>query len=427
MFGFFYLWRMHKLFSIGLCLLAFSCMAQETHVMDYIERYREIAIEEMHRTGIPASIKLAQGILESDAGKSDLASEAHNHFGLKCGISWEGETYFKHDDDHDRRGRLIPSCFRVFDSPEASFVAHSEFLLDPRKAYRYGFLFELDPYDYKSWAWGLKQSGYATNPRYALLLISIIEKYSLYSFDYYEPQKLLVSREIPQEPKPTFSHSLIQYRKLQSPEWKQKPEKIPFIEGVITNNGLQMAYAKQGDTPEEIASRHGKSLKDILAFNEGVKSRDQPLEFTERVYFQKKKRSYKGSIKFHLVEEGEDMYDIAQTYGIQLEKLYIRNRMFPGTEPAVGEKINLKGMVKSKNRPQLRYVPEDEEKGSEVIVYNRLPTKEMEDRPIKKHVVNVGETLYAIASKYQISVASIKDLNNLESNLIRPGQVLVIN
>ncbi|NND31233.1 MAG: LysM peptidoglycan-binding domain-containing protein [Saprospiraceae bacterium] len=418
---------MHKLFSISLCLLALNSLAQEHSIKSYVELYQEIAIAEMHRTGIPASIKLAQGILESDAGRSDLANNAHNHFGLKCGVGWEGDTYFKDDDDRDRRGRLIPSCFRVFESAEASYIAHSEFLLDPRKAYRYGFLFELDPYDYKSWAWGLKQSGYATNPKYALLIISIIEKYYLYSFDYYEPQKLLVSTETEFRPKPTYTHSFIQRRKLQTPQWKQRPEKIPVIDAVITNNGLLMAYARQGDTPEEIAARHGRSLKDVLAYNERLTSRDQQLRFTERVYFQKKKRAYKGSLKYHTVVEGETMYDIAQTYGIQLEKLYVRNRMYPGTEPAHGEKICLKGMIKSKNRPKLRYVD-----NGDLALQERPPSAPPEHkiritRSEKKHVVNSGETLYAIASQYNITVALLKDLNNLESNLIRPGQVLVIN
>ena len=418
---------MHKLFSTSLCLLAFSCMAQESVIKSYVERYQEIAISEMHRSGIPASIKLAQGILESDAGRSDLATNAHNHFGIKCGVGWEGGTFFKHDDDHDRRGRLIPSCFRVFQDADASYIAHSEFLRDPRKDYRYGFLFELDPYDYKSWAWGLKQSGYATNPKYALLLISLIEKYYLYSFDYYEPQKLLVSVENEIEPKPIYSHSFIQRRKLQTPEWKHKPDKIPFIEGIVRNNGLHMVYAKEGDTPDKIARRHGRSLKNILNFNERLTSRDQPLKYTERVYFQKKKRRYKGSLKFHTVEVGETMYDIAQTYGIQLEKLYIRNRMFPGTEPAIGEKICLKGMIRSKNRPKLRYVSNTDLAVEEAARLTHSIDQGRNSPEDKKHIVSSGETLYAIANQYNVSVKSLMDLNNLESNLITPGQILVIN
>lgn len=419
---------MHKLFSTGLLSLLFiSCFAQDASVIqDFVDRYREIAIEEMHRTGIPASIKLAQAILESDAGQSDLAINSHNHFGLKCGVEWDGPTYYKKDDDRDRKGRLIPSCFRAFNTSEESFIAHSEFLLDPRKAYRYSFLFDLDPLDYKSWAWGLKQSGYATNPRYAILLISLIERYELYSYDYYQPQSLLASASEapPPPPKPTYQHSLIQKRQVQSPEWKNEPSQMPTIEGVITNNGLDMVYARSEDTPESIAERYNRSLKDILLFNEKIEHRNQVLKFTERVYFEKKKRSYKGSITYHTVVEGETMYDIAQTYGIMLEKLYVRNRMYPGTEPATGERIKLRGMVKSKDRPKLRYVSH-----KDLAVEAVAPVSRLEQSSVirKQHVVSNGDTLYGIAKQYRVSVDILRQLNKLDSNLIRPGQILYVD
>jgi LysM repeat protein len=415
---------MHKLFSTCFCLAAFSCMAQSGVISDFVNRYREIAIEEMHRTGIPASIKLAQAVLESDAGQSELALNSNNHFGLKCGVEWGGPTFFKKDDDRDRRGRLIPSCFRVFETPEASFIAHSEFLMDPRKHYRYGFLFELEAQDYKSWAWGLKQAGYATNPHYAVLLIKIIEEHELYSYDYYQPQSLLASATPPPPPpKPTYNHSLIQKRELQSPEWRERPDMIPAIEGVVTNNGLKMVYARQGDTPEEIAKRYNRSLRDILNFNENVNHRNQLLQYTERVYFEKKKRSYKGGIKNHTVQQGETMYEISQIYGIQLENLYIRNRMYPGTEPEVGEQIRLRGMVKSKDRPRLRYVPSADLAAGEVPPISRPESHTVR----KQHVVTTGDTLYGIARRYQVRVEDLMQLNKLESNLIRPGQILLID
>ncbi|MEM9261275.1 MAG: glucosaminidase domain-containing protein, partial [Bacteroidota bacterium] len=149
----------------------------------YIKRYKDIAIREMERSGVPASIKLAQGILESDSGKSRLASAANNHFGIKCGSQWKGEEYYKRDDDYDDNGQLIKSCFRKYRNPDASYVAHSEFLRDPAKSFRYGFLFRLDPTDYRGWAEGLRRAGYATNPRYPQLLISIIERYNLQQYD----------------------------------------------------------------------------------------------------------------------------------------------------------------------------------------------------------------------------------------------------
>ena len=174
---------LHKTLILAFVLLGTinSLIAQDRQ--EYIDQYSVIAIAEMRRAGIPASIKLAQGILESNAGASMLAVKANNHFGIKCGGEWRGKAMHKKDDDRNRDGRLVKSCFRWFDSAEQSFIAHSEFLMDPAKDHRYGFLFDLDVTDYKSWAHGLKKAGYATNPRYPQLLISIIENYGLHRYD----------------------------------------------------------------------------------------------------------------------------------------------------------------------------------------------------------------------------------------------------
>lgn len=154
--------------------------ATESPQASFIKRYKDIAIQEMERTGIPASIKIAQALLESGAGKSDLARKANNHFGIKCGGDWTGKTYYKEDDDRDARGKIIPSCFRKYNKAEESWVAHSEFL---RGRYRYQALFQLDSKDYKAWAHGLRQAGYATNPNYANDLIRVVETYQLYQYD----------------------------------------------------------------------------------------------------------------------------------------------------------------------------------------------------------------------------------------------------
>jgi len=145
----------------------------------YIDKYKDLAISEMHRTGIPASIKLAQGLLESGAGTSELSINANNHFGIKCGGSWTGETY-KIEDDEFRNGKKIKSCFRVFNSAHGSYIAHSQFLLDNR---RYAFLFSYSNTDYYCWAKGLRKAGYATDKKYPKKLIDIINKYQLYLFD----------------------------------------------------------------------------------------------------------------------------------------------------------------------------------------------------------------------------------------------------
>ena len=182
---------------------------QDNPVVTYIGKYKEIAQSEMERVGIPASIKLAQGILESNSGRSTLAIKANNHFGIKCGNYWEGGTFYREDDDY-HNGKLIKSCFRKFKSSHHSYMAHSDFLTNPGSQYRYGFLFDLDPLDYISWAEGLKSSGYATDPQYADKLISVIEEYQLYQYDIIEPSDFAQENTVPKnnnKPAPITSTS----------------------------------------------------------------------------------------------------------------------------------------------------------------------------------------------------------------------------
>lgn len=147
---------------------------------NYVSQFRDIAIREMMRTGIPASIKLAQGVMESQSGRSELAIQANNHFGIKCKSNWSGPTYAYKDDDLNDKGELVESCFRKYESPEQSYKDHSDFL---KNRSRYKLLFEFDKSDYRSWARGLKMCGYATDPAYAEKLIEIIERFELYNLD----------------------------------------------------------------------------------------------------------------------------------------------------------------------------------------------------------------------------------------------------
>ena len=409
----------HYFKLVVLVAMSISLNAQEAHVTAYIEEYKEVAISEMLRTGVPASIKLAQGILESDAGRSDLACNSNNHFGIKCGPTWDGGTFYKKDDDRDRRGRLIKSCFRVFSSPQESFQAHSEFLLNPNKAYRYGFLFTLDCRDYKSWAWGLKESGYATNPRYAVLLISIIERYQLYQFDYYEktPGQLAVFQQPPSERQPRMTRaSQVIKPKVITTSWKaQGTDHLRVIKGKVTNNGLQLVYAQQDDTPRDLADRFHVSVDDLIAYNEGIHHTHQKLVTADRVYLEKKKKKYLGASSHHVVLQGETMYEIAQIYGLRLEPLLKRNRLKIGQEPIVGERISLRKKIKKRDRPAL-HVPKLE----------RQPPVEKDRRVVSNsnHIVRAGDTLYSIAKRYKLSVDQLKDSNDLVTSLIVPGQVL---
>ena len=182
----------------------------------YIRTYADIAVEEMKRTGIPASIKLAQGLLESSIGMSPLCTEANNHFGIKCGNEWTGREMYREDDDYGLNDVLTKSCFRVFDSGHDSYIAHSEFIMNPVKAFRYGFLFSIPTDDYQSWARGLQSAGYATDPEYANKLINLINRHQLYQYDYAHLfNELVTSVEVPQmKPSATSSYNsgkLVQY------------------------------------------------------------------------------------------------------------------------------------------------------------------------------------------------------------------------
>ncbi len=287
--------------------------------LEYIEQYKSLAMKEMKRVGIPASIKLAQAVLESGAGTSSLALKAHNHFGMKCGSEWHGDTYYLKDDDFNEDGKLIESCFRVFPDDEASFVAHSEFLRDPNKAYRYGFLFRIDPKDYKKWAQGLKTAGYATNADYGDLLISLIDEYKLSRYDSGGGDEAMV----------------------------------------MLINEVKMIVAHEGETPADIAARYKLRPRCVLKFNEKLRGENQPLEESTHIYIQKKRRFFREKQRWHYVKSGETMYDIAQNYGVRLFQLYRKNRMDEGTEPAIGQKISLRGRVPKGATPKLRSKKEE--------------------------------------------------------------------
>ena len=163
--------------------IAKKAAAEKVKKLAYVKKYSWLAIEEMRRTGIPASIKLAQAIVESRSGTSHLATEANNHFGLKCGKEWTGKTMFRMDDDRDAYGVLIESCFQAYTTIRESYTRHSDHLLNPAKMDRYGYLFALDVLDYRAWAEGLQKGGYSTNPLYAQILVQTIEELALHEFD----------------------------------------------------------------------------------------------------------------------------------------------------------------------------------------------------------------------------------------------------
>jgi LysM repeat protein len=293
----------------------------------YIEKYKELAIREMQRAGVPASIKLGQALLESDAGRSDLARRANNHFGIKCNNDWDGKTYHKKDDDYNDQGEHIESCFRVYEDAEASYYAHSEFLRNPKKQFRYGPLFALDPTDYKGWAEGLRKAGYATSPVYSKMLVDVIEKYRLYKYDYMTLANPL------DEPIASNNNNAA-------------------LGAYLVTNDVKYVLAREREAVEAIAQRTATSVRSLALYNENIQADTQTLEENTKVYLQPKRSSYRGKESHHTVRQGETMFEIAQEYALKLDNLYERNRMNPGMEPAFQEKIKLKGGRVSQ-RPKL--------------------------------------------------------------------------
>jgi len=417
------------------CILTINAFGQDRG--EYIDKFKDVAIIEMHRTGIPASIKLAQGILESNAGASMLAERANNHFGIKCGSTWKGKSMMRRDDDLDAQGKLVKSCFRSFGSAEESFVAHSDFLLDPNKKSRYGFLFSLAGDDYRGWAHGLKKAGYATNPNYPKLLIRIIEQYQLFQIDLEAMGMIAEVVEndevvIKGEDKPVGSKKIIRA----SRDRRSYPLKY--------HNAIKTVTAYGGDSPVTIGEKVGVSAKKIVKYNESIGSEFETFEPGQKVYLQPKRAKYKGSQEFHIVKQGETMLQISDRYGIKVSKLYARNGMLKGLQPASGQRLSLnkknKESVKiiSHARPQEGQASESN--GVEILDvlvpksnhYSRASGENQSDvkERVKSmvsgaiYVVQPNDTLYRIARKHGLDLAALRKMNNLVGDNIHPGQKL---
>ena len=317
----------------------------------YLDVYKSIAIREMERTGIPASIKLAQAILESNAGRSDLASKYNNHFGIKCHSDWTGERYYKEDDDYDPvTKQLVKSCFRAYKNSEESFIAHSEFIRDPRKVNRYGFLFQLDKRDYVSWANGLERAGYATATDYSEKLIRLIEDLQLNQYDQMTSGDLVNNSGKNNNNNPSSRPD----GGFETPTTNNNTASgVAALEGV--RNNIRFVQVNDGMTLEQVAGRYDVSVKKLKDYNEEINDPNRPLPNGSMIYLQSKRNKWNGEEKYHRVKACEIMFDIAQQYGIKLEKLYSKNEMREGDQPQVGEKIILRrGLFQRVDMPALR-------------------------------------------------------------------------
>ena len=300
---------------------------------EYIDKYSPVAIREMKQFHIPASITLSQGLIESGAGKSELAVKANNHFGIKCHEGWDGAT-FSQDDDAPKE------CFRKYKSAEESFRDHSLFLTQRP---RYAQLFNLDVFDYKAWANELRKAGYATNPRYADILIKVIEDYELNKYDNF---KMNVPAKTYKVAKPSMAEAKYQYY---HPGYVQPGAgDFTFVEDrkagrkIYMNNGILFVFANKDDSFLSIGGDVNVRAGKLARLND--MKRNEPLEEGQIVYLEKKK--FEGIRDTYTVQPNDTWYSISQFTGVQVKALKELNPENGDTIPSAGKVLHLKGHVK---------------------------------------------------------------------------------
>ena len=445
------------LFTIIVILFSRVVLAQDPAVSEqYINTYKDIAIKEMQRTGVPAAIKLAQGIHETMAGTSDLVRKSNNHFGIKCKETWSGPSV-KHDDD------LKNECFRKYVSAEDSYRDHSDFL---KSRPWYAFLFDLNPTDYKGWAYGLKKAGYATNPKYPQIIIKLIEDYHLEDYTLIAMGKMKPKDEVVAKSETDIpsqeGKSITANSKTKEPVFLDQPQKQvvkaetkvqdrnsvevksqviaeapkpSYPSGEFKINETRVVYEKKGTPLLAIARQYNISLAWLYDFND--MAQEEALQKDQLIYLQRKRKV--GQNEMHIVKPGESLYDIAQQEAIRLESLLEYNMLATGMQPAIGEQLYLK--TKAPSRPKLALkenyslsvIPgvnssesypgnvadlesshgrniSNERQGSEAIVYTVQPK----------------ETIWAIAQKYKVSIGELVKWNKLQGNDLKAGQQVKI-
>jgi LysM repeat protein len=366
------------------------CLSQKISKEQYIQTYKDFAIREMKRMGVPAAITLAQGILETESGNSDLVKKSNNHFGIKCKSSWTAGGV-SHDDD------AIGECFRTYKDAEGSYRDHSNYL---RGNQRYGFLFKLDPKDYKAWAYGLKKAGYATNPRYPDMLIKHIEENNLHQYT------MLAVNDIP-----FFDASKYQ----SDPEEKAfaeivkgkgsstiQPINVAYtVKEKIDINGSKAIYETQGRSLLAIATENNINLNKLLEYND--LENDGLLQADQYIFLEKK--SKEGNKDFYIVQNNESIYDVAQKNGIRLQSIYEYNNLKADKKIYAGSKLKLKPDVS----------------GEPVIAKPAAITTQ------DTYTVQPKEGLFTISKKYGVTVAQLKEWNNLTDDNLKIGQQLIIS
>lgn len=317
-------YRLTGLLFLVAILFINSYGQQRISTEEYIKTYKDIAIEKMKNYRIPASITLAQGILESGSGNSRLAQKANNHFGIKCHKGWTGKTFYMDDDEKNE-------CFRKYKKAEDSYRDHSLFLTQRG---RYSFLFDLKITDYKAWAKGLKKAGYATNPKYPEILISLIERYDLMKYD------TQGKKENQEDKKPVKKTGNQVVTSNLSVENFKKFEKYPSGRQIFINNDRKLIIAKSGDTFFGLAKEFGIYTWQLYKYNDLEK--DYLLKVGDIIYLQKKKRKAAREHRYHEVANGQTIRQISQLYGVRESRLYKINNLPKGVQVGAGEIIKLR-------------------------------------------------------------------------------------
>lgn len=311
-------------------LLPLTLFAQRITPEEYIQTYKDIAIREMKTHKIPASITLAQGLLESGAGNSALAREAKNHFGIKCHKGWEGDTYYMDDDEKNE-------CFRKYKNPEESFKDHSEFLCGRS---RYAALFDLDITDYEGWAKGLKAAGYATNPKYAQLLIDRINLYELTQYDQIALGLLKESEVEPVDPEVVEEYFELAY----APEDKSVfplADMTPDGRFIYENNKVRFVFAKEGETPEKLAEAFGIKFKRFCEYN-CLKHPEEVVFHSGDVVYLDKLRNRNWKAMPYTVQEGETLRDVALRFAVKPRSIQHMNGVKEGERLFKGQVLRLR-------------------------------------------------------------------------------------
>lgn len=312
---------------------------QKKETLDYIERYKDIAMEEMQKDKIPASITLAQGILESGNGQSKLAKQGNNHFGIKCHSDWKGKRMHQDDDAPNE-------CFRVYDNAEDSYRDHSKFL---KNGTRYKSLFELSITDYKGWAKGLKKAGYATLPTYATVLINLIETYDLQQYDQMVVSGKFKKKSPKAVEKPAKPVKPAKNKKIKG---NAKSYAVPDLENrkaievtashhyIKENFGVEFIVTKENDNLSSLAKELKMYEYQLIKYNNLGSKRT--FSEGEILYIQPKRRRAPSGYNVHVVKYGETLDDISNLYAVRLDRLYKMNGFDKTYLISVGEEIKLR-------------------------------------------------------------------------------------